>query len=164
MNPECDLCQGTGRVLRNGLPMAATRCIRCNGTGYFDGEQVAQYQCKKCGKICADEARLTIHQGLVHFLVEKRNGAESNKMLSDGREATLYQTITTGRILVGPPGDLGGDEEYMFATMDSAYDAFTKWDGYGQPKDWIRWKVGNTTYRRGPNGEPYQDTTDSQKV
>jgi hypothetical protein len=84
-----------------------------------------------------------------------RDGAQAEKILSDGREATLYALLMgSGRILIGPPGDMGGDEEFMFYTYEDACRAILQWDGYGQPQGWTRWKVGTKEYVKDKDGQP----------
>lgn len=80
-------------------------------------------------------------------------GAEDAKLLSDGRRSVLYTTIFGGRFLIGPADDdVGGDEEYMFAGLPEAREAFYEWDGYGEPENWVRHTVGDQVRRKYSDG------------
>lgn len=82
-------------------------------------------------------------------------GSEGTVLLPDGRACTLYPTVFGGRFLIGPKDDhIGGDEEFMFDDLGTARLSFETWNGYGQPAGWIRWKVKDVTYRKGPDGKP----------
>lgn len=84
----------------------------------------------------------------------QRGPNEYSKLLPDGREAVLTRTIFGGRVLVGPPGDMGGDEEFMFDDFSTAVTSFIVWDSYGPPDHWIRWRCKDKLYRKGEDGQP----------
>lgn len=85
----------------------------------------------------------------------KYPGCISWKTLDDDRVAVLYPTVFGSRILVGPPNDMGGDEEFMFDSLRAGIAIFPTWDGYGPPDGWIRWSCKGKIYRKGEDGKPF---------
>jgi hypothetical protein len=101
----------------------------------------------------------------------KREGSLGNKVLLDGREATLYQELYGFRILIGPLGDMGGNEyiQYRYEDLEEWKEnqyggkivtksglnvmltLFDEWDGYGYPPGWYRRMSGNRAYMYNPD-------------
>lgn len=131
---------------------------------------------------------------LLHRAAEILPHKETNplswwKILNDDRKVTLYPEILGARMLINKPEyrpdpalryersktptycEVGGDELYTFDGFDVALEAFLVWDGYGEPENWRRHRLGGEPWRRrrecgcitvdkrGSEVAPYHDST-----